>query len=139
ADHRLFQQPDDGGEHLLAWEAGLAQVGRRALADARARLGALDQASVLHCIGDAAPARMVAVLFAAARVAAGRLNMAERIGTDPHIGPSRRDRERFDPLDLGAIGDRAAVPIDVTESPQRAEPADAGPPRRATHVRTRGP
>ena len=47
-----------------------------------------------------APVRVIAVLLAAARVAAGRLQVAARIGADPDVGPRRRHRQPGDPLQL---------------------------------------
>ena len=47
----------------------------------------------------APPARVVAVLLATARVAAGGLDVAVRVRADPDVGPGRRDRERLDLLD----------------------------------------
>lgn len=40
---------------------------------------------------------MIAILLAPALVAAGRLDMAGRIGANPDIGPCRWDDERLDP------------------------------------------
>src|SRR2546425_12706621 len=81
--------------------------------------------SVLHLVAHFAPARVIPVLFAAACIAAGRLQMAARIGTDPHVGPRRRDDERLDPLELGAIRNRPAVRVDVAEPFACADAADA--------------
>jgi hypothetical protein len=48
---------------------------------------------------------MVAILFAAARVAAGGLDVAIRIGTNPYLLPCRRHRDRIDTREFIATGD----------------------------------
>src|SRR5205085_12298637 len=66
---------------------------------AQARQGAGEFAHFLVLAGGAAevPAVVVAVLLAAGFVVAGGLDVAERVGADPHIPPGGRDRQRADP------------------------------------------
>ena len=71
----LLQQLDDGGEHLLTRQAG-RQVGGRADGEAGQRRGEGEQAAVLRLVADFAPARVIAILLAAAGVAAGGLDVA---------------------------------------------------------------
>jgi len=63
----------------------------------------------LGVVARVAVRRVVAVLLAAARVARGRLDVAVGIGTDPDLGPRRRDGERVDPLALAPIRDAQTV------------------------------
>src|SRR4029079_19622315 len=69
---------------------------------------------------------VVAVDLAALRVAAGRLEVAERVGADPDVLPGRRNRERPDPLQRLAAGDPPSVGVDVGEAPAGAAAIDAG-------------
>src|SRR6476620_1638862 len=67
---------------------------------------------VLGLIAHLRPARVVAVLLAAASVAACRLQVPVRRSADPHVGPRRRDRQRLDSLHL-LSRKRAALRVDV--------------------------
>ena len=104
----------------------LAQVGAGALADARQRLRERDQPAVLRLVAHLAPARVIAVLLAPARVAAGGLEMPARIGqiqTSVHAGGID---QRLDALQLGAVGDRAPFGLHVAHARGRADAPDAG-------------
>ena len=68
--------------------------------------------------------RVIAVLLAAARVAAGRLQVAEGVRADPDIGPRRRNRQRPDALELGGVLDGAAATVHVAEVARFAETAN---------------
>jgi hypothetical protein len=59
---------------------------------------------------------MIAVLFAVARVAARRLQVAIRIRANPNVGPGRRNHERFDSSQNPGIADYLAIGIKVTEA-----------------------
>src|SRR5206468_8658937 len=85
-----------------------------------------EQALVLRLVADLLPLRVVAVLLAPARVAAGRLDVAARMRADPDVGPGRRDRERPDARDRLAVADQLAVGIEVGERPAGPAPSDAG-------------
>ena len=126
ADQRLLQQLYDSREHFLPRQPPLLQIGAGVAANARKHPRERDEAFVLRFVTLFAPARMVAVLFASTRVAPRRLNVAVGVGTDPHVRPRRRDDDRSDALELGAIGNRAAVGSDVAKTVLTPEPADAG-------------
>src|SRR5439155_12301566 len=68
--------------------------------------------------------RWIAILLATALVAADGLQMAVGAGTDPHLGPGRRDDDRADARDLVRIAQALSVGIDVDESASRAPAAD---------------
>src|SRR4029077_18155020 len=85
-----------------------------------------DEAPVLHFVAHRSPTRMVAVLFAAARVAPRRLKMAEGIRADPDVLPRRRNGERSDALKFRTVGHRAARRIDVANTARRTDAPDAG-------------
>src|SRR5262249_5443149 len=125
ANERLLEQPDDRGEDFRARKARSPQVGVGTTTNPGKRAAEVDEAAVLARVADLAPLRVIAVLLAAARVAAGRLEMTARVGPEPDGLPRRRDHQRADtvqiapPHGLPARGDipKRALP---------AEPADAG-------------
>src|SRR5215470_3874603 len=95
-------------------------------ANARERLRERDEAAVLHFVTDLAPTRVITILFAAARVATGRLQVASRISADPDIGPGRRDHQRSNSFALGRIRNRPAVWIHVPKSVVTTDAANPG-------------
>jgi hypothetical protein len=68
---------------------------------------------------------MVAILLAAALVAAGRLDVAVRIGRNPDVGPGRRNGQRFYARQRFAAGDRLAVRRNVRKAFAGAAAPDA--------------
>ena len=125
ADQRGVEQPDDGGDHLLAPEPAAAEIGLDGAAQPRQRAGEVDQVGVFHLVAAGGPAVVVAVLLAAAGVLAGRLQVAVVAGGDPDVGPGRRHRQRGDAVEDRGIGDGAAVRPDVGEAAAGAAAADA--------------
>src|SRR5438132_5061173 len=109
ADSGVFQQADDGREHLLPWQAGPFEVAVGLFADLRQRLGEGEHAVVLDRVTDLAPTKVVAILLSPARVASCRLEMAARVGTDPDVRPGGRDGQTPDPADGLRVADPAAV------------------------------
>ena len=109
ADERLVEQLDDEREHLLARQAAAPQVGVDRLADVGQDLAELRELAELVGVADLPPARVVAVLLAAAGVAAGGQDVAVLRRADPHVGPRRRDRDRRDAGPFLRVGDDRAV------------------------------
>jgi hypothetical protein len=66
-------------------------------------------AIVFRLIADLPPALVVAVLFAPAGVAAGRLYMTIAVRADPHVRPRRWNRQRFDARELVFVFDGFVV------------------------------
>src|SRR5690606_26148139 len=91
ADERDLQQLDDGRQDLLARKARSRHVSLHLGADAGEGTGEGLHAVELRLVAHRPPARMVAILLAAALVAPGRLQMAVRIRTDPHVAVGRRN------------------------------------------------
>ena len=81
---------------------------------------------VLRRVAGLAPARVIAVLLAAAGIAARRLDVAVGARADPHVGPGGRDCEAADPLERGGVGDPGSVGRHVAEP---LAPAPAADPR----------
>jgi len=109
ADQRLLQQLHDSREHFLPRQPLLLQIGAGVAANARKHPRERDEAFVLGFVTLFAPARVIAVLFASARVAPRRLNVAVGVGTDPHIRPGGWDRERSYPLQRIDIADHPTI------------------------------
>jgi hypothetical protein len=55
-------------------------------------------------VSHASSSGVIAILFAAARVAPGSLNVSVWIGTNPYFGPRWRHRDRIDAREFRAIG-----------------------------------
>src|SRR3954471_15553397 len=80
---------------------------------------------VLGLIAHLPPARVIAVLLAAASVPTGRLQVPVRRSADPHVGPGRRDRQRLDSLDLLAW-QGLAVCVGVLKALAASAPGESG-------------
>jgi hypothetical protein len=93
--HRQLQQVHDGGQHFFAGQARQLHA-RDGGADGGQGVAKAEHALVLDVVAHLAPARMVAVLLAAPRIAARRLHVAVRARTDPHIGPGGRNGQCLD-------------------------------------------
>ena len=117
---------------FFPWQPGQAEIARHLRADDRQRLSERQHVLVLVLVAHRPPAGVVAILFPAARVAAGGLDVAVRIGADPDILVGRRDRQLADARDRGGIADRAAACIDEAEP--GARPASRDPGRRVGGV-----
>jgi hypothetical protein len=89
-----LQQTDDCGEYPLARQTAPPQIGPDPLPDGRQHPAESQHLAVFRLVADLAPTRMIAILLAAALVPTHRLDVAIGIGTDPHRGPGRRDRQR---------------------------------------------
>src|SRR6185503_21217947 len=92
-----------------------------------ARQGAREGAhpAVLGVVAHFAPARVIAVLLAAARIAAGRLEVAIAVRADPHLFPGRRNRERLDAREDLLVAHCAAARQAVAEAAVVARAGDA--------------
>ena len=64
--------------------------------------------------------------LARTRVAAGRLQVHERIGTDPYIGVSGRNGERVDASDFLRIANTAALRVEIREMSANEPAPDPG-------------
>ena len=78
SDQGELEQPDDGREHLLARQPGPSEVARHTRPDGGRARREREHPLELRLVAADAPARMVAVLLAAAGVAPGGLDMAQR-------------------------------------------------------------
>jgi hypothetical protein len=69
---------------------------------------------------------MIDVLFAAADVATGRLQVTIGVGTNPHIRPSWWNDQAANSLQVAAILQRLVLDVAVTKARRRADSAEAG-------------
>src|SRR5690606_33626464 len=113
------------GDDPLAVERRPPEVLLDAGAEAGERLAEGDHPGVLQPVPVGLPVGVVAVLLAAARVAAGGLEVAARVGADPHVLPRGRDHERLDAGPL-RFGYERAVGGVVREAPAAADAPEAG-------------
>jgi hypothetical protein len=116
-DQRQLEQPNHGGQDLIARQAAHGKIRVTAPPDPRQRLGECQHAVELVGAPALVPVRVVAVLFAATRVPATGLDMAVRPRADPHIRPRGRDREGPDPAERLLVANRRAVSVLVGEAP----------------------
>ena len=101
ADERGLQELGDGGEDLLARDAGEREIGVDLLADRGQRVGERGQVVELHPVAERGPVRVVLVLEAATLVPPDRLEVRVGIGADAHVGPGGRDHDAADALERG--------------------------------------
>ena len=76
ADQRLLEQRDDGGDDLVEGQDRLGEIARDAPANQRQCRGERGHAVVFRFVADLAPARVIAILLASPRVAAGGLEVS---------------------------------------------------------------
>jgi hypothetical protein len=111
---------------VLARHVGAAQIGFDARADRGEGLRKRDRRLVFIRVADLAPAFVVAILFASARVARRRLDVAVRERTNPHVFVGRRNRDRRDACDLRLVRDLLSGGIVIREPAAYAGTAKAG-------------
>jgi len=116
ARQAALHQPHHRRQHLLARQAVSVQIGLDTPARARQRAAEAQHMLELGLVAHMAPARMIAVLLAPARVAPGRLDMAVGVGADPHRRPGGRHGERADARERGGIADQQPLRIAIEEA-----------------------
>ncbi|MNF74345.1 hypothetical protein D3C84_563750 [compost metagenome] len=126
SDQRGIQQGDDGGHDFVAAEAWRGQQRFQLLAQFRQGLAEISQARVFVGVAHFAPARVIAILLAAAGVAAGGLQVTARIGANPHVGVGRWHREGIDAPDFLGGGDTLTRRIEVAEFTAQLSAGDSG-------------
>ena len=137
ANQRLLEELHDGGDDLVARQAGQRDVGVGLPPQRRQRGGEVEDAIVLGLVPYATPARVIAMLLAPARVSTGRLQVAARVRTDPHAAPRRRDHQPSDSVQLSGVSNNGTVRVHIAEAFAHSLPRDAG--RTVGHVtETRG-
>src|SRR4029079_6229101 len=102
------------------------QIARDATPDACQGMTEVQHAIELRPVAMQAPARVIAVLLAAARIVSGSLKMAVCVRTDPDIAIRGRNRETADARQNGGIGHRPSIRCTARE--KVGEAAAAPPP-----------
>jgi hypothetical protein len=114
-------------QHPLAGQVGLCDVGCRPGPNRRERRSERLKAMELCFVAGLAPARVVAILLTAARVASRGLEMTAWISTDPDAGPGRGYHQRVNAFEDGRLSDDFAVRSDIPEPERPLLAADAAP------------
>jgi hypothetical protein len=126
-DERDLQKAHHGRQDLLAGQPAARLILGDACAKTWQRPAEGEHAVELGSVADHAPVGMVAVLFAASRIAPGRLKVAFAIGADPDLGPGRGYRQPLDAGKLRTIPDQAALGVAVAEGAAGAPSRDPRP------------
>ena len=126
ANQALLEELHHRREHLFARQSGPGDVRRRPRPYCREHRGKCLHPIELVAVATRAPVGVIAVLLAAARIASGRLEVPFRIGTDPHVLPRGRNRQRANTLQVGRIAHGPAVGALVAEPERGHYAADAG-------------
>jgi len=87
-----LHQSHDGSQNFFTRQARSSQVSINLSADCRQSTPEDKHVLELRVVSYASPSRMIAILFAAARVAPSGLDMTVWIGTNPYFGPRWRPR-----------------------------------------------
>lgn len=111
-----IEKADRAGEHALASEAVGGEPAARLRPQRPEGGGEVEHALELLAVAPLAPGVVVQVLPPSGRVHSGGLEMAERIGTDPHVRPRGRNRQGADPLELTPVANQPAVVPAVLET-----------------------
>ena len=106
------EQAHDRGEHGVALDLALPEVGLDALAELGQSLAELAAAVIFGGVLPGAIIGVVAILLAPAGVLAGRLDMPVGGLAEPGVDISGGERERIQAVDLGAVGD-AFVAVEI--------------------------
>ena len=104
AGQRSFHQAYYRREHFLARQIRSCEVLLDPSPNRRQRPREIEHVRVFVFIAHRTPSRMIAILFAPASVAAGRLKMAVSGRANPHVGPRRRNDQRFDSREHSRVG-----------------------------------
>ena len=126
AHERRLQQPCHRSQHLLAGQAGALQVFLYAVSDDRQHRAEGDHAAEFGAVPDLAIEGVIAVLLATLGIPADRLNVSKLTGTDPHVGPGRRDHQRADTFQLPLVAYGLPIGCEITEAVTTADTPYAG-------------
>src|SRR5260370_8587106 len=97
ADESALKQLHDRGQDFVSRQSGQLQILRDSSADLWEGFAETDYTIVFVFVANFAPAIVVNVLLATARVATRRLNVTVRQRRNPNLSPRRRNGEAFQP------------------------------------------
>ena len=118
------EQAHDHRQHLVARQPGQREVAAQSPPQLRERFAERDHAVELRVVAQHAPLRVIAVLLAPPRVAAGRLQMSVRVRADPHAFVCGRNGETGNALQRGAVPDGTSVGMAIDKAVARAHADD---------------
>src|SRR5207237_9437165 len=104
-----LQQPDYRRQHALTRKRWAIEIALHESTDSRQHTREINHSLVLVCVTHFSPARVVAVLLAAASIAASCLDVTVLQRTDPDITPGRRNHYRGDPPERALVADQRAI------------------------------
>ena len=121
-----IEHPDDGGEDRVARQRAAREIGLDTLAQTGQRAAEIGTTLIFVRLLPGPEGGVIAILLAPLLVQAGRLDVAERIGAEPAFDISGRERDRVQPVDLGAIGDALALGLEIRPFVADLAARDAG-------------
>src|ERR1700685_2424757 len=124
-DAGCIEQAHHHGQNFLARQAWQRHVALQDTPQLRQLLAEGDHPFEFRTVAKFAPFRVIAILFASARVAAGRLQMTTRLHADPHIAISRWNRQARDTFQIFF---RLQAPVfrrDIAEASADTQATDA--------------
>ena len=116
ADRSQVQQRDQAGQHACARQVSAAKIARHLATENWQKPFAGLEPQEFGLVRNLAPLLVVDVLFAAAGIAAGGLQMPVGLAADPDVRPRRRNCERLDAIDMTSIPQPASVAVQILEA-----------------------
>ena len=129
AEQAQVEQAHGAGRHPVPVQVPAAHVPQGRLAQPGQRQREPEHVRELLLVPVLAPPVVVAVLGPVPAIDPGGLDVAERVGRDPHLLPRGRQDQGADPLERFRRGDRRAGRIPVGEAVRGLLPGDARPAR----------
>ena len=109
----LLEELHDRGEHLVARQARPREVGPGTTPDVGQRGRKPLHPIELVLVAMHAPRGVIAILLATLGIASGRLQVAARMSSDPHVGPGGRTASAAIRLSLGGIANELSVRTEI--------------------------
>ena len=127
AEEAAVEESHRAREHALPREPAPGEVLLRRPADTRQRARKPQHLVELLLVAPGPPLLVVEVLPPAGRIGSDRLDVPERVRTDPDVLPGRRDDELADALEDLLVLDPLAVLVQVLEAAASPAAEDSGP------------
>jgi hypothetical protein len=115
ADVRELEEADAGRQYLLSRQSAAREVALAGRTHARKRPRERDHPVELRRVADLVPSRLVAVLLAASRVAAHRLDVTVGHRANPDLAPGGRNGQLPDAGQRGKVAQSVAVRVEIGE------------------------
>jgi len=115
ANERALEQLHDRRQDFFSRQTRQFQILRYSPSDFRQRFAEADYAIVFVFVANFAPAFVVDLLLATARISTGRLNVAVRRRRNPNVRPRRRNREPLDPEKALFVANQLSLCVEPVE------------------------